>query len=227
MTPAGVVTTIAGLAKAYGNVDATGPDARFWLPFGVATSLSGNVYVADPYASTIRKISPDGVVTTLAGKEGATGTSDGPGPSARFDGPTGVAVDSAGNVYVADNGNDTVRKITPAGVVSTLAGDPTAPGASTDGTGSAARFYRPTSLATDPDGNIFVTEDGHTVRRVTPAGVVTTLAGLAGQLRKRRRARQRGAVRLPSGHCDGRLRKRLRRRHGQPHDPEDHARPAS
>ncbi len=181
VTPAGVVTTIAGLAKAYGNVDATGPDARFWLPFGVATSLSGNVYVADPYASTIRRISPDGVVTTLAGKEGATGTADGPGPSARFDGPTGVAVDSAGNVYVADNGNDTVRKITPAGVVSTLAGDPTAPGASTDGTGSAAHFYRPTSLATDQDGNIFVTEDCHTVRRVTPAGVVTTLAGRAWQ----------------------------------------------
>ena len=177
VTPAGVVTTIAGFASAYGNVDATGLNARFWYPVGVAASRVGNVYVVDSHASTIRKISPDGVVTTLAGKEGVVGTSDGPGASARFNDPTGVAVDSAENVYVADYGNLTVRKITPSGAVSTFAGLAGSYG-STDGTGPAARFSGPTAVATDAAGSVYVA-DGHTIRRVSSSGVVTTLAGLA------------------------------------------------
>jgi sugar lactone lactonase YvrE len=181
VTPSGVVTTIAGLASAYGNVDATGLNARFWTPIGVAASRLGNVYVADSHASTIRKILPDAAVTTFAGKDGVAGASDGQGASARFSGPSGVAVDSAENIYVADYYNNTVRKITPSGAVSTLAGLAGSSG-SADGTGSAARFSNPSALATDAAGNVYVADGANfTIRKIVVAtGAVTTLAGLAG-----------------------------------------------
>ena len=100
-------------------------------PAGVAVDGAGNVYVADTVNDTIRKITPAGVVTTLAGMAGQHGSADGTGSAARFDHPVGVAVDAAGNVYVADTGNDTIRKITPAGVVTTLAGRRASPAAPT------------------------------------------------------------------------------------------------
>ena len=142
---------------------------------------AGNVYVADTDNDTIRKITPAGVVTTLAGTAGQGGSTDGTGSAALFDDPTGVAVDGAGNVYVADTGNDTIRKITPAGVVTTLAGTAGQSG-SADGTGSAARFnarlaWRWTARAM----STWRTTDNDTIREITPAGVVTTLAGTAGQ----------------------------------------------
>ncbi len=180
ITPAGVVTTLAGLAGYQGSADGTGSAARFYYPFGVATDSSGNVYVADGGNDTIRKITPAGVVTTLAGLAGITGSADGTGSAARFYNPAAVATDSSGNVYVADTVNYTIRKITPAGVVTTLAGLAGSYG-SADGTGSAARFYYPFGVATDSSGNVYVADtDNHTIREITPAGVVTTLAGLAG-----------------------------------------------
>ena len=110
----------------------------------MAVDSAGNVYVADYGNDEIRKITPAGVVTTLAGAAGQAGSAM--APAARQDStePAGVAVDSAGNVYVADSGNDEIRKITPAGVVTTLAGAAGQAGSS-DGTGSAARFYGPTA----------------------------------------------------------------------------------
>src|ERR1043166_5434592 len=180
ITAAGVVTTLAGLAGNIGCDDGTGSAARFELPSGVATDSSGNVYVADTHNSTIRKITPAGVVTTLAGLAGITGSDDGTGSAARFNWPSGVATDTSGNVYVADGRNHTIRKITPAGVVTTLAGLAGSSG-SADGTGSAARFYGPSGVATDSSGTVYVADSGnHTIRKITPAGVVTTLAGLAG-----------------------------------------------
>src|ERR1035441_5354297 len=107
-------STLAGNAG-YGSADGTGSGARFWNPAGVAVDSAGNVYVADDSNNTIRKITPAGVVTTLAGLAGYYGSADGTGSAARFYHPAGVAVDSAGNVYVADTVNDTIRKITPAG----------------------------------------------------------------------------------------------------------------
>src|SRR6266540_2947950 len=180
ITPAGVVTTLAGLAGSYGSADGTGSAARFRGPSGVAVDSAGNVYVADTGSHTIRQVTPAGVVTTLAGLAGITGSADGTGRAARFYNPYGVGTDSSGNVYVADTENNTIRKITPAGVVTTLAGLAAITG-SDDGTGSAARFYFPWGVATDSSGNVYVADSSNsTIRKITPAGVVTTLAGEAG-----------------------------------------------
>jgi hypothetical protein len=177
VTSAGVVTTLAGTAGMSGSMDGTGADARFSGPSSVAVDGAGNVYVADVNNHTIRKITAAGVVTTLAGTARTLGSVDGTGAAARFDAPQGVAADSAGNVYVADTQNNTIRKITPAGVVTTLAGTAGMDG-SDDGTGAAARFRSPTSTAVDGGGNVYVADrDNQTIRKVTPAGVVTTLAG--------------------------------------------------
>jgi hypothetical protein len=179
VTPAGVVKTLAGLGGLYGSADATGSAARFRGPASVAVDTNGNVYVADQVNHTIRKVNPAGIVTTLAGEAGRVGSANGAGSAARFNSPTGVAVDSTGNVYVADFFNLTIRKVTPAGVVTTLAGLTGAFG-SNDGTGSAARFSFPTGVAVDTNGNVYVADAGNSsIRKVTPAGVVTTLAGLA------------------------------------------------
>jgi hypothetical protein len=180
LTADGLVTTLAGTAGSFGNADGTGAAARFTVPAGVAVDSAGNIYVADQFNHAIRQVTADGVVTTLAGTAGISGSADGTGAAARFNGPTGVAVDSAGNVYVADAGNDTVRKVTTAGVVTTLAGSAGVAG-STDGAGAAARFDKPTGVAVNSAGNVYVADqDNHTIRKVTAAGVVTTLAGTAG-----------------------------------------------
>ena len=181
ITPAGVVTTLAGRAGFAGKLDGTGSDARFRVPAGVTVDGGGNVYVADQQNHTIRKITSDGVVTTLAGSGGVAGSANGTTTAARFDNPTSVAVDGSGNVYVADSGNNTIRMVTSDGVVTTLAGLAGSTG-STDATGSAARFTNPIGITVESGGaNIYVADhDNHTIRKVTSAGVVTTLAGSAG-----------------------------------------------
>jgi sugar lactone lactonase YvrE len=180
ITPARAVTTLAGLAGSFGSADGVGSIARFGFPVSVAADNAGNVYVADSSNHTIRKITPSRVVSTLAGLAGSAGSANGTGSAARFNNPSGVAVDSGGNVYVGDRGNNTIRKITPVGVVSTLAGLAGSSG-STDGNGSAARFTEPQGVAVDNAGNVYVTDtDNHTIRKITPVGAVTTLAGLAG-----------------------------------------------
>jgi hypothetical protein len=181
ITPSGVVTTLAGSAGQTGSSDGTGSAAGFHQPYGVAVDSVGNVYVADASNDEIRKITPSGVVTTLAGSAGQIGSSNGTGSAARFDFPTGVAVDSVGNVYVADAFNQEIRKITPSGVVATLAGSAGQVGSS-DGTGSAARFANPGNVTVDSAGNIYVGDTGTSViRKISPSGVVSTLAGSAGQ----------------------------------------------
>lgn len=179
ITPAGSVSTFAGGTQGY--ADGTGTAAQFDAPVGVAIDASGNIYVADEYNQRIRKISPAGVVTTLAGSgpagAGNGGYADGAGSSARFNTPVGVTVDAGGNVYVADFNNFRVRKITQAGVVSTIAGSVDG---ETDGTGSAAEFGAPNGIVVAPSGNIYVTDYLATVRQITPGGVVTTITGQAG-----------------------------------------------
>jgi sugar lactone lactonase YvrE len=192
VTTAGAVTTLAGLAESFGSTDATGSDARFHGPTGVAVGSGGDVYVADSLNNTIRKVTPQGVVTTLAGATGTAGSIDGSGAAALFRQPLGVAIDSSGNVYVTDFGNNSIRKVTQSGTVSTFAGvegtstissslgEPDAAGHA-DGTGASASFYEPTGIAIDGSGNLYVTDAGNnTIRKITSGAVVTTLAGTAG-----------------------------------------------
>ena len=180
MTRDYAVTTIAGLHGSQGIQDGTGTGARFRQPWGIACAPDGTIYVADTDNHTIRKVTPAGVVTTLAGSAGAIGSQDGTGSNARFDSPTGVAVDAAGTVYVGDRDNHTIRAITPAGVVTTLAGSAGISG-SDDGLGSAARFFMPWGIGCDPAGNVFVADcRNSTIRRITPSGMTTTVGGTAG-----------------------------------------------
>jgi hypothetical protein len=169
----GIVTTLAGTGSA-GSANGTGTAASFTNPFGVAVDSSGNVYVADTNNSLIRKITA-GVVTTLAGS-GTQGSANGIGTAAQFTLPRGIAVDSSGNVYVADTGNNMIREISPGGVVTTLAGQTTA--GSTNATGTAASFSSPYAIAVDSSAFLYVADFGNNmIRKITPGGVVTTLAG--------------------------------------------------
>ena len=180
ITPDGTVSTLAGVAHSRGSADGQGGNARFWAPFGIALDASGNVYVADTANNTIRKITPDGVVTTLAGLAGQPGYADGANSAARFRNPWSVAVDSAGNVFVADMSNDTIRKITPAGIVHTFAGEAGMSG-NADGFGNDARFNNPFAVAVDGAGNVYVSDTANNaIRKITVGRVVTTLAGLPG-----------------------------------------------
>jgi serine/threonine protein kinase/sugar lactone lactonase YvrE len=180
ITPSGIVSTLAGVAGTHGSADGIGGNARFWAPFGIAVDGASNVYVADTGNNTIRKITPNGVVRTLAGLASHPGSKDGIGNNARFRNPWGVAVDAAGNVLVTDMSNDTIRKITPAGVVSTLAGQ-AGTGGNVNGVGAGAQFNNPFALAVDKAGNVYVSDSANDIiRKITPSGVVSTLAGLPG-----------------------------------------------
>lgn len=180
MTSANVVSTYAGSAGNSGSADGSRTTARFNYPTGVAVDASGNVYVADTTNNLIRKISSDGTVSTLAGVVAVSGWQDGSGGVALFNQPHGLAVDSAGDVYVADTGNSAIRKITSAGVVSTVAGLSTIGGLK-DGTGSDAWFNQPRDLAVDGSGTIYVADTGNAaIRKITSGGVVTTMALTAG-----------------------------------------------
>lgn len=182
VTPAGVVTTLAGLAGTSGTDNATGTAARFNFPVGLVVDAAGNIFVADSANHVIRKIAVDGAVTTFAGTMGSPGSNDGTGTAAKFNHPYRLALDATGHLYVADTFNHSIRKITPAGVVTTLAGSPGVAGV-VDGAGSAARFNKPYGLAVDATGNVFTADYvGHTLRKITSTGVVSTLGGLADSL---------------------------------------------
>lgn len=167
------VSTLAGNSAA-GQANGTGTNASFSSPQGTAVDAAGNVYVTDAFNHLIRKITPAGVTTTLAGT-GTLGFAGGTSATAQFYSPQGIAVDATGNVYVSDQGNNAIYKITGT-TVTILAGDGTA--GSSNGTGSAARFNSPQGLAVDATGNIYVADRGNNrIRKITPAGVVTTFAG--------------------------------------------------
>jgi len=171
----GVVSTLAGqLTGGFNN--ATGTAAQFSSPAGVAVNSAGTtIYVADYGNNMIRAITTGGVVSTFAGQI-VNGHGNATGTSASFYNPNGVAVDSSGNVYVADSSNNLIRKITTGGVVSTLAGQLT--GGSTNATGTAASFNHPTGVAVDGSGNVYVADEGNNmIREITSGGVVSTLAG--------------------------------------------------
>ena len=180
ITPAGMVSTLAGQAGSIGSADGLAVNARFNLPDGLAITSEGDILVVDEGNNTIRKIATHGVVSTVAGHARAKGSMDGPGPAARFNRPTGIAQGAHGFIYVTDAGNNTIRVINPSGVVSTLAGQPGVAG-SADGLTTNARFHFPVGIAADGEGNLYVTDaKNHTIRKIASTGVVTTIGGLAG-----------------------------------------------
>ena len=168
------MSTLAGSGTA-AFVDGTGTSAAFSFPVDAAFDTGGNLYVGDSFNHRVRKVTPLGEVTTLAGS-GSAAFAEGDGTAASFYYPEGVAVDSGGNVFVADKTNHRIRKVTPAGAVSTLAGGGTI--AFADGVGTAASFNQPSGVAVDAVGNVYVADrDNHRIRKVTPGGAVSTLAG--------------------------------------------------
>lgn len=178
-SPNYTVSVFAGKTGVSGSANGEGAEATFRNPHAIASDAQGNLYVADTLNHVIRKITPGRVVSTYAGAMGQAGTANGIA-TARFSQPEGVCVDSAGNVYVSEIGAHTIRKITPGREVSTIAGLANAPG-SADGTGSAARFRTPVTIEVDSAGFLYVGDFGnHTIRRVSPEGVVETFAGIAG-----------------------------------------------
>ncbi len=172
----GIVTTFTGTSS-FGNKNGSLDTATFGSPFGIAMDSHGNIFVTDFGFNNIREISASGFVSTFAGDTyGATGTADGFGTNARFHSPLGITIDQNDNIFVIDGANNTVRKITSDGHVTTLAGSGVA--ASIDGTGTAASFNGPCGIGVDATGNIYVVETGASkIRKVTQTGVVTTFAG--------------------------------------------------
>lgn len=174
ITPDGDVTTFAG-SGVQGSTDANGVSAEFSYPQGIAIDSQNNIYVADKMNHKIRKITPDGDVTTFAGS-GSPSLVDGTGIDAGFNEPCEIVIDSNNNLYVVEYANHTIRKITPNGDVTTLAGNGSS--GSVDDTGASASFNKPLGIAIDSLNNLYIADHGnHKIRKITPAGVVTTFAG--------------------------------------------------
>lgn len=173
-----IVTTVAGSPQSPGSADGAGGNARFNDPAGIAVSSDGTVYLADNRNHVIRVVNAVGVVSTLAGSFGVSGSADGLGVAARFHFPSGVAIVADGSLIVTDTGNHTIRRVSPSGSVVTLAG---APGIADylDGPFVSARFRSPQGVAVAAsDGAIFVADCGnHVIRRIDSNGDVTTFAG--------------------------------------------------
>jgi sugar lactone lactonase YvrE len=180
VTSLGRVTTLAGAPSVCVSIDGPQSVARFNYLAGVAVNRMGIVYVTSWNDCTVRRVSADGSVLTVAGISKACASVDGNSRNARFNHPSGIALGPDGNFYIADETGCTIRKMTPAGVVSTIAGKPDHCG-SADGVRSSAQFNVPSWTAVDSLGNVYVSDYlNFTIRRVTPAGVVTTLAGRTG-----------------------------------------------
>lgn len=173
ITPAGMVSTVAGDGT-HGYVDGNAANARFDQPRGVCVDTQGNIYVVDLGNRRIRKISSSGVVSTVAGN-GNDGFVNGNAANAEFSVPWDIEVDSQGNLFVSDRRNNVIRKIS-GGMVTTFAG--ASEGGYADGPAGSAKFLFPGGLVFDANGNLYVADsENHRIRKITPGGVVSTIAG--------------------------------------------------
>lgn len=197
--PDRTTVTVAGLPV--GSRDGMGTGARLNSPNGVAMGNAGELWIVDTGNSVLRRVLPDGTVTTVAGLAGVTGITDGTGSEALFSFPSGVVVTPDQVVYVTDKGAHTLRRCTLEGQVTTLAGTPRRSGTA-DGLGSEARFDQPDGIILDRDGTLLVADSGnHCIRRVTPAGEVTTVAGVAGTAGSQDGPREQALFRQPRRLC--------------------------
>lgn len=165
ITQAGQVSTLAG--STWGYLDGTGTAAQFYTPRSMFCDAQGNLFVSDYFNTKIRKVTPTGVVTTIAGS--TAGHQDGPAATAKFDGPRGLWVDAQGNIFLVEDRSNTLRKITPAGIVSTLAGKPDLSFAGfQDGSAAVAKFMSPSDLCADAQGNLYIADfNNHRIRKVS------------------------------------------------------------
>lgn len=175
VTPAGEVVAFVGEAQKFGQTDGLGESARFNFPQGLALDAAGNVYVADAGNNAVRRITPAGQVSTVAGFSAQRGAVNGKAATSTFNHPQGVAVDHAGNVYVADTLNSLIRRIGVDGQVSTVAGQ-TGVFGHTDGAAASAKFSSPSQISFDAHGNLLVVDSGNkALRKISPNGTVTTI----------------------------------------------------
>ncbi|MEU1409662.1 NHL repeat-containing protein, partial [Streptomyces sp. NPDC005728] len=180
VTPNGIITTVAGNGQ-NGFVSDGGPAVATKLnsPYSVAVDGAGNLYIADYGNHRVRKVTPNGIITTVAGNGQNGFVSDGgPAVATKLNYPLGVAVDREGNLYIADQSNHRVRKVTPNGIITTVAGNGQAGFVSDGGPAVATKLHYPWGVAVDQDGNLYIGDRyNHRVRKVTPNGIITTVAG--------------------------------------------------
>jgi len=180
VTPSGTISTVAGNGtEGYSGDDGPATSAELASPYGIAVDTDGNLYVTDTWNNRIRKVTPSGTISTVAGNgtEGYGGDG-GPATSAQLSGPRGVAVDAGGNLYIADTDNNRIRKVTPSGTISTVAGNGIEGYSGDTGPATSVQLNDPCGVAVDAGGNLYIADtDNNRIRKVTPSGTISTVAG--------------------------------------------------
>jgi trimeric autotransporter adhesin len=175
----GTITTVAGSGtQGYAGDGAAATSAQLNTPVGVTVDKAGNLYITDVSASVIRKVAPNGIITTVAGN-GSQGYSGDTGPAtgAMLNGPQGVAVDASGNLYITDTLNGVIREVTASGTISTIAGNGIDGYAGDGGPATSAEFGSPTGIVVDSAGSLYIADSGARIRKVFTSGIITTIAG--------------------------------------------------
>jgi sugar lactone lactonase YvrE len=182
VTPAGIISTVAGKGTSgFSGDDGPATAARLSFPRAMAVDSAGNLYISDGFNDRIRKVTPAGIISTVAGKGPARYSGDKGRAIESQITPTGVAVDSAENLFIADTSNNRIRKVTPAGIISTVAGKGTPEFSGDGGAAITAQLNTPRGLTIDSAGNLFITDSfNNRIRKVTPAGIISTVAGKGG-----------------------------------------------